>query len=161
VPTYRQCAGKCHRGQNRGSTLWTHQEISTFKSWIFQSGVLGGTIILIRKVSNGVIGTCSSIAQAADASIRKVTTGNISTVAGSGVPCGGLPLRLQRRRSLGHRRSIELLITSALLLTSGCAGGTGLGPQGQPGTKPRTYAISVSGSSGPLHHSLSLTLTVQ
>lgn len=54
-----------------------------------------------------------------------------------------------------------LLIASACLLASGCAGGTGIGPQGQPGTTPGTYAISVSGSSGPLHHSLPLTLIVQ
>jgi hypothetical protein len=53
------------------------------------------------------------------------------------------------------------LLAGALLFLPACAGGTGIAPQPQPGTSPGTYTITVTGGSGTLQHTLSLTLTVK
>jgi len=54
-----------------------------------------------------------------------------------------------------------LLIGAALLFMSGCAGGTGITSPPQAGTTPGTYTTTVTGTSGALHHSISVTLVVQ
>ena len=56
---------------------------------------------------------------------------------------------------------LAILLTMALLLMTGCAGGTGIGPTRQTGTTPGTYTITVTGSSGNLQHALPVTLIVQ
>jgi hypothetical protein len=53
------------------------------------------------------------------------------------------------------------LLISALLFMTACAGGTGIAPQSQTGTKTGSYTVSATGTSGSLKHSTSLTLTVQ
>jgi hypothetical protein len=58
-------------------------------------------------------------------------------------------------------RFLLILLTAALILMTGCAGGTGIASQSQTGTTPGTYTITVTGTSGNLQHSLPLSLTVQ
>jgi hypothetical protein len=54
------------------------------------------------------------------------------------------------------------VLVPVLLLTVGCAGGTGISQQGSgKTTAPGTYTILVTGTSGSLEHSVSLTLNVQ
>ena len=56
---------------------------------------------------------------------------------------------------------VLVILLGAMLFMSACAGGTGIGPQPQPGTALGTYTITVSGASGALQHSVAVTLTVQ
>jgi hypothetical protein len=60
----------------------------------------------------------------------------------------------KRRRKLAYLL-ILLVLLGLLLFTTGCAGGTGIAHQGG------NYTLTVTGASGSLQHSLSLTLTVQ
>lgn len=59
------------------------------------------------------------------------------------------------------------LVIACLLLMSGCAGGTGIGPQRASGTTttttitPTTYTIMVTGAAGSLQHSMPVTLTIE
>jgi hypothetical protein len=66
-------------------------------------------------------------------------------------------------RNTRRKLQIVLLLGSVLLITLlvGCAGGTGIAPQGHGGTTSGTYTITVIGSSGTLQHSVSLTLAVR
>ncbi len=73
-----------------------------------------------------------------------------------------LTLTGSKRRT---RKALMLIAVAVLggsmLFMSACAGGTGIGPSNQSGTTPGTYTITVSGSSGALHHSVPVILTVQ
>jgi len=74
----------------------------------------------------------------------------------------GLMLAGSKRRA---KKALVLIAVAVLggsmLFMSACAGGTGIGPSNQSGTTPGTYTITVSGSSGALHHSVPVILTVQ
>jgi len=74
----------------------------------------------------------------------------------------GMMLAGSKRRKKNLSVLVVLIfVVGAMLFMSACAGGTGIATQSQPGTKPGTYTITVSGQSGSLQHSVPVTLTVQ
>jgi hypothetical protein len=79
-----------------------------------------------------------------------------------GIGLIGMILARYKGKSNKWRLSALLgTIMASTMLMSACAGGTGIAHQPQPGTTPGTYAITVTGTAGPLQHSLPLTLRVQ
>lgn len=73
---------------------------------------------------------------------------------------GMIVLSSRRRRNKSSLLIVLALIALACLVMSGCAGGTGIVPNGNS-TPPGTYTVTVTGASGSLQHSASLTLIVQ
>ncbi|HVI10668.1 MAG TPA: choice-of-anchor D domain-containing protein, partial [Candidatus Binatia bacterium] len=54
-----------------------------------------------------------------------------------------------------------VVLVFGLLLLTGCAGGTGIGPQNNSGGSGTTYNVTVTGVSGTLQHSVVVSLTVK
>jgi hypothetical protein len=72
----------------------------------------------------------------------------------------GIMFAMPKRLSKKARALVLLsLVSGALVFMIGC-GGTGIVPTPHAGTTPGTYAITVTGTSGHMQHSLSLTLVV-
>jgi hypothetical protein len=79
-----------------------------------------------------------------------------------GIGLLGIILALPKRHGKQLRgRALLLLLIGFLIFMTACAGGTGIAPAPQTGTTPGTYTVTVTGSSGSLQHSLSVTLTVK
>ncbi|MGC2549846.1 MAG: choice-of-anchor D domain-containing protein [Candidatus Sulfotelmatobacter sp.] len=79
---------------------------------------------------------------------------------------GILLIASKSRTRKTRSRVLAALLTLALILMTGCAGGTGIAPTSQTptpqtGTAAGTYTVTVTGTSGNLQHSLPVTLVVQ
>ncbi|MGC2369212.1 MAG: choice-of-anchor D domain-containing protein, partial [Candidatus Sulfotelmatobacter sp.] len=79
---------------------------------------------------------------------------------------GILLIASKSRTRKTRSRVLAALLTVALILMTGCAGGTGIAPTSQTptpqtGTAAGTYTVTVTGTSGNLQHSLPVTLVVQ
>lgn len=72
---------------------------------------------------------------------------------------GMIVVSSKRRSKTAPRLIVLAFIMLAFLVTTGCAGGTGIVQNN--GTPPGTYTVTITGVSGSLQHAASLTLIVQ
>ncbi len=143
---------------------------------------LGGSFSSAISLSCGTLPTASTCtfsptsvtpgSNSVTATLKIATTGTSAAMAAQnqvqlavwlplqGFGIFGIVLLSSRRWKKNFMTLLALAILAGILvLTSACAGGTGIAPQ--PGTTPGTYTITVTGTSGTLQHTLPLTLTVQ
>jgi len=107
------------------------------------------------------ITTTASVAQAVPLHPSQSHPIYVAWISLQGLGLCGIVLAGSRSRSRKPRAVILfILMMAAMIIMFGCAGGTGFTTPPQSGTTPGTYAITVTGTSTSLQHSLPLTLTV-
>jgi hypothetical protein len=112
------------------------------------------------------VSTTATVAQAVPGASRKSPIYAV-LIQSQVIGLFGILLMSSKSRNRKTRfRMFAACLTMALILMTGCAGGTGIAPTSptpppQTGTAPGTYTVTVTGTSGNLQHSLPVTLVIQ